>query len=177
MAENEIIKGIDNGLKAVIVNPGVIIGYSKYMTGSGELFKRVKAGLPFYTNGVTGYISVQDVVKAMILLMNSQISRERYILVGENKSHKDVLSDIADGYGKYRPFIGMKKSLIFSAHVLDFLGKLLGFTPLIDSSSARVAISRKSYSSMKFLSQFPDFRFSGIRKSVLEICEFDKRFS
>lgn len=84
LAELEIKKGIDKGLDSVIVNPGVILGYSKEMKGSGVLFERVKKGMPFYTNGLTGYVAVQDVAKAMILLMKSDISDERYVLTAEN---------------------------------------------------------------------------------------------
>lgn len=173
-AERVVNEGISQGLNAVTVNPGVIIGYSKNWSGSGELFKRVKAGLPFYTNGMTGYITVQDVVKAMILLMNSEISNERFVLVGENVSHKEILSNIADGYGKYRPFIGIGKSLISVSHVLEIVGKIFGFTPVIDSSSARTSISRKSYSNKKFLKAFPEFEFSKIDETIKRICEFDK---
>ena len=124
MGEKAVNEGIAQGLDAVIVNPGVIIGYSKNRTGSGELFKRVKSGMPFYTNGITGYVNVQDVAEAMILLMKSSVRNDRFILVGENKCHKDILQKIAAGYGKFRPFIGMRKSLIYIAWVLEILGKL-----------------------------------------------------
>ena len=175
LSENEIRTGIQNGLKAVIVNPGVIFGYSKDKTGSSILFDRVKKGMPFFTNGQTGYVAVQDVVKAMILLMRSDISDERYVLTGENCSHKDVLRWMAEDYGVFRPFIGVNRSMLVSAYVLEFFGKFFGFTPLIDSSSARVAISKKSYSSQKFLSVFTSFKFSGIQDSITQICEFDKK--
>ena len=174
LAELEIKKGIDKGLDSVIVNPGVILGYSKEMKGSGVLFERVKKGMPFYTNGLTGYVAVQDVAKAMILLMKSDISDERYVLTAENCLHKDVLRWMAEGYDVMRPFIGMNRSLPVIACMLEFLGKLFGFTPIIDRSSARVAISKKSYSSQKFLSVFPDFKFSDIRYTIIQIGEFDK---
>lgn len=174
LGEKVVYEAILKGLNTVTVNPGVIIGYSKNMTGSGELFKRVKKGLPFYTNGITGYVNVQDVVKAMIVLMKSEVKNERFVLVGENKTHKDVLRNIADGYGKYRPFIGMGKSLISISYALEMLGKLVGFTPLIDSSSARTSISKKRYSSEKFKKTFPDFQFSSIENTIHKICQFDK---
>ena len=47
LAEKEINNGIQKGLNAVIVNPGVILGYTPNWSGSGELFKRVKKGLPY----------------------------------------------------------------------------------------------------------------------------------
>ena len=174
LGEKVVHEAILKGLNTVTVNPGVIIGYSKNMTGSGELFKRVKKGLPFYTNGITGYVNVQDVVKAMIVLMKSEVKNDRFVLVGENKTHKDVLRNIADGYGKYRPFIGMGKSLISISYALEMLGKLVRFTPLIDSSSARTSISKKRYSSEKFKKTFPDFQFSSIENTIHKICQFDK---
>ncbi|MHB9056644.1 MAG: NAD-dependent epimerase/dehydratase family protein [Paludibacteraceae bacterium] len=175
LSEVEIKRGIEQGLKAVVVNPGVILGYSKSMSGSGELFKRVKKGLPFYTNGTTGYVAVQDVARAMIRLMKSDISDERFVLVGENCSHKDVLQWMADEYGKFRPFIGMEKSLLVSARFLYFFGRIGGFKPLIDASSAKISISKKAYSNRKFISQFPDFKFTPIRETIRQICQFDKR--
>ena len=174
LGEKVVHEAILKGLNAVTVNPGVIIGYSKNMTGSGELFKRVKKGLPFYTNGITGYVNVQDVVKAMIVLMKSEVKNERFVLVGENKTHKDVLRNIADGYGKYRPFIRMGKSLISISYALEMLGKLVGFTPLIDSSSARTSISKKRYSANRFQTAFPDFQFTSIEENIHSICQFDK---
>lgn len=173
--EQVVNDAVSNGLNVVTVNPGVIIGYSKSMSGSGELFRRVKNGLSFYTNGVTGYVSVEDVARAMILLMKSEIVNERFVLVGENKSHKDLLRKIAVGYGKLRPFIGMGKALVSVAYVLEIIGKVFHFTPVIDSSSARTAISKKHYSSQKFLDNFPGFQFTSIDKTIERICEFEKR--
>ena len=175
LAEIEIKNGISKGLQAVVVNPGVILGYSKNMTGSGELFKRVKAGLPFYTNGMTGYVAAQDVVKAMILLMKSNVNDHRFVIVGENKTHKEILRNMADGYGKFRPFVEMGESLLASAKVLEVLGKVFKFTPIIDSSSARISISRKLYSNQKFRNRFPDFQFTPLNETIRQICEFDKK--
>ena len=173
LAEIEIQKGIEQGLNAVIVNPGVILGISAKMTGSGELFKRVKKGLPFYTYGKTAYVDVRDVCRAMIVLMNSEINAERFVLVGENCAHKDILQWMAEGYHVYRPFIGFGKSLIPVAGLLEIMGIFFGFAPLLDRSSALTSISRKEYSSRKFLSTF-DFTFTPIRQCIGEMCEFDR---
>ena len=104
LSEQEVWKGVARGLNAVIVNPGVILGVSGTETGSSQLFSQVRKGLMFYTNGGSGYVYVQDVVKAMMLLANSQISAQRFVLVAENCSNRDVLSWMADGFGKRRSF-------------------------------------------------------------------------
>ena len=49
--EMEVWRGITEGLDAVIVNPSVIIGKNAGFEGSGAIFKLVKGGFPFYTDG------------------------------------------------------------------------------------------------------------------------------
>ena len=177
LSEQEVWKGIAHGLNAVIVNPGVILGVSGTETGSSQLFSRVRKGLMFYTNGGSGYVDVQDVVKVMMLLTNSQISSQRFVLVAENCSNRDVLNWMADGLGKRRPFIGIGKNLLwFVGIVSEVLGKILCFKPLIDRGTARSATNREYYSSRK-LQEAIGFQFTTIEKSISEICEFQTKYS
>jgi nucleoside-diphosphate-sugar epimerase len=166
-------KGIHAGLNAVIVNPGVILGYSGSDKGSSELFARIRKGLPFYTHGGSGYIDVQDVVKLMIELTNSTITAERYILVAENCSNKDVLSWMADGYGKRQPTIGInKKFMLAIGAISEIAGKILPFTPILDRSLAQSASNRAYYSNRKIV-ELTQFQFNSIEKCINEVCVFD----
>ena len=107
-AEMEIWRASQEGVEVVIVNPGIILGSGFWQAGSGKLFTQVYNGLKFYTEGITGFVGVKDVVKSMILLMNSEIKNERFILVSENKSFKDVFFLMADAFGKSKPSIKIK---------------------------------------------------------------------
>lgn len=174
-SEQEVWKGIRAGLNAVIVNPGVILGFSGTDKGSSELFARVRKGLPFYTLGGSGYIDVQDVVKIMIELTNQNISAQRYILIAENCSNKDILSWMADGYGKKKPCICInKKTLLAIGSILELLGKVFGFTPTLDRSMARSASNRAYYSNAKIRNELK-YQFKSIEKCIQEICDFDKK--
>ncbi len=96
-AEIEVWRASQEGINVVIVNPGVILGSGFWQSGSGKMFSKIYKGFKFYTEGVTGFIGVADVVKVMINLMESNISNERYILVSENDSFKNVFFAIANG--------------------------------------------------------------------------------
>jgi dihydroflavonol-4-reductase len=173
-SEQEVWKGIKNGLNAVIVNPGVILGVSGQNTGSSQLFYQVQKGLIFYTNGGSGYVDVQDVVKAMIQLVKSKISGERFVLVGENSSNKDVLSWMADSFGKRRPFICIGKRMMLSiGYLSEIIGKLFNFSPMIDLGTAKSAINREFYSSHK-IEKALGFEFNPIEKCIKEVCDFQK---
>src|SRR5690606_36647862 len=94
-AEMEVWRGTQEGLNAVIVNPGVIIGPGIWNHRSGNIFKKVYKVLPLFTHGVTGYDDIEDVVLSMIQLMESPIKNERFILVSENWSYKHFIDKIA----------------------------------------------------------------------------------
>ena len=173
-SEQEVWKGIEKGLNAVIVNPGVILGFSANNTGSSQLFYQVKKGLKFYTMGGSGYVDVQDVVKAMIMLTNSNVRSERYILVNENCSNRDVLWWMADGFSKKRANIKVNRLVLYIAgFCAEILGKIFRFTPIIDRKTATTATNRQYYSNQKLLNQF-DFKYQPLDKSIKAVCEFMK---
>jgi dihydroflavonol-4-reductase len=149
-SELEVWKGIKEGLNAVIVNPGVILGVSGTNAGSSELFSRVKKGLMFYTKGGSGYVDVQDVVHAMILLTQNDLSGERYILVSENCSNRDILNWMADGLGKRRPMICISKTVLLKiAGFFDFIGKIFHFHPVLNRETVFTICNREYYSTKK----------------------------
>lgn len=172
LSEQEVWKGISKGLNAVIVNPGVILGVSGNDSGSSMLFSRVKKGMPFYTAGGSGYVYVEDVVKAMIALMESDISAERFILVAENVSNREILSMISTGFNMRKPFLPVGRTLLSVVGVFsEVAGRIFGFIPLIDRGSARTATGRSFYSNRKII-RYTDIKFTPVAGCVARICRF-----
>ena len=106
-SETEIWRGIQEGLDAVIVNPSIILGPANWETGSPKIFKTVWDGIKYYTNGITGYVDVKDVAKAMVLLMDDKnfesCKNKRYLLNAENLSYRNIFNQIAEELGKPKP--------------------------------------------------------------------------
>ncbi|MDZ7612487.1 MAG: NAD-dependent epimerase/dehydratase family protein [Flavobacteriaceae bacterium] len=102
-AEMEVWRACQEGVGCIIVNPGVIIGPGFWNAGTGKIFSKVKRGLSYYPVGKTGFVGVNDVAKAMIALMKSDIKNESFILVSENLFLKDLLFKIADSMNVKRP--------------------------------------------------------------------------
>src|SRR5699024_10789789 len=88
-AEMEVRRGSQEGVPVVIVNPGVIIGPGIWDTGSGVMFLQIFNGLRYSFPKVTGFVGVNDVVKVMTQLMESDIVNKKYVVVAENRSFMD----------------------------------------------------------------------------------------
>ena len=151
-AEREVWRGMAEGLKAVIVNPAIILGAGNFNTGSSRMFQTVYNGLKFYTRGVNGFVDVNDVVKAMILLMESNISGERFLLNSENISYKQLFEMMARPLGVAAPKYQAGSFLSeLSWRILKAKSLITGKSPLITKQTARTANRIYHYSNKKFV--------------------------
>lgn len=169
-AEMEVWRGIEEGLNAVIVNPGVILGAGNWNKGSCKLFKLVWNGMPFYTTGVNGYVDVKDVADAMIQVMDKNIFGERFILVTENLEMRKYLDMVAEQFKKKKPSIEAGKFLSQLAIIADALKSFFtGSNPSLTKETGRSARKRFYYSSKKINDKI-NFEFTPINKTINEIC-------
>lgn len=120
-AEMEVWRGTQEGLNAVIVNPGIIMGTSPDGGGSGVIVSMAASGIPFYPSGAMGIVDVQDVVKVMVQLMDSEIINEQFILVGENVTYKELLSKLASLLGKKPPSKKLSRRIMLFLSGIDWL--------------------------------------------------------
>lgn len=167
-AEMEIWRGTQEGIDAVVVNPGIILGGGFWHSGSGSLFKRVYKGLSHYTTGVTGYIDVMDVVNSMVLLMNKPIKNERYIIVSESLSFKDFTVKTANALNVKAPTKEASKNLLQIAWRLDWLRQKLTGKRRRLTKKMTETVSRKSYYSNKKLVDTLELQLKPIDVSIHE---------
>ena len=168
-AEMEIWRAQQEGLEVVIINPGVIIGPGFWEQGSGELFRRIKKGLSFYTKGSTGFVAVPDVVAIMHQLMNSSIKGERFILIGQNIIFQDLQYSIADSLKVKRPKHHATPSLMNVLSKLDWLASnIFGQKRQLSKASARSSYTTDLYSNEKIKNAL-NFAFIDVHDYIKEI--------
>jgi dihydroflavonol-4-reductase len=125
-SEMEVWRGMQEGLNAVIVNPSIILGPGFWDHGSSSIFTKIDQGMKFFSYGMTGYVGVWDVVRAMTMLMESDRAGERFLVTAENLTYKEVFDRVAEALGKRRPDIEGTRFMTELAWRLDwFKSKLL----------------------------------------------------
>jgi len=171
MAELEVWRGIAEGLNAVIVNPSIILGPGNWNDSSTAIFKSVYNGSPWYTDGTTGFVDARDVAAAMIQLMHSDISAERFIISAENRSYREVFNLIADAFHKKHP---SKKATAFLAAIVWRLeaikSKFTGSKPLITRETTRTAFAKIGYDNSKIKKMLPAFEFHQLEETIKYTC-------
>lgn len=166
-AEMEVWRGIGEGLDTVIVNPATIIGYGDWHSGSSAIFKNVYNEFPWYTDGLNGFVDVEDTAKATVLLMESTISEERFIVCGDNWPFRQLFDTMATAMKKKGPHKLATPFLGALAWRLEKLKSLItGKKPLLTKESARVAQSKTSFNNAKILQALPGFSFTPLEKTI-----------
>ncbi|WP_111682340.1 NAD-dependent epimerase/dehydratase family protein [Winogradskyella tangerina] len=171
-AELEVWRGTQEGVDAVVVNPGVILGAGYWRGGSsGNLFHQIYKGMRYYVTGVVGYVDVFDVVNAMVQLMNSDIKNQRFILTSENLVFKDFQNKVAKALHVTPAKKEAKPWLLSIGWRLDWLKhKLFKTRRTLSKQSAKSFVSITKYDNSK-LKNALDFEFKSIDQSIKEVCE------
>jgi nucleoside-diphosphate-sugar epimerase len=155
----------------VIVNPTIILGYGDWHKGSAAMFKNAFKEFPWYTEGTSGFVDAMDVAKIMIILMDSKICSERFIISSENRSYKDVFTKMALAFGKKPPH---KKATPFLSGIVWRWEKIKSLfssaDPLLTRETAETAQMHVSYDNSKILKNLTDFQFRSLDETILDYC-------
>ena len=167
LAEMEVWRAIGEGLNAVIVNPGIILGPGNHRDLSMQLMKIVHRGFPFYPTGITSWVGVDDVVKLLAMLMESDVTAERYIISEGNFTYRDIFILIANALQKSPPRF---RANSFLSGIVWRLSKvkstLLGKSALITRESTNNANSFSFYNNDKLLTEFPAFSYRPVKETI-----------
>ena len=171
LAEMQVWRGIGEGLNAVMVNPVIILGAGDWNGGSSQIFKTAYDEFPWYTNGSTGFVDVRDVAKAMIELMNSNISAERFIISAENRTYANVFNLIAKAFGKKPPH---KRVTPLLAKIVWRLETIKSYftvkEPLVTKETTATALAKVNFDNTKLKNFLPDFEYRKIEDTIADTC-------
>lgn len=173
-SELQAWRGFNEGLKIVIVNPGVVLGPGAPQKGSLLLFQAGRKGIPFYTKATTGYVDVRDVCRAAVELMEKEIFGKHFILVSENVDNKALFTMIATEFNAKAPrFEAGKIILTLAAYFSEVYGFFTGKTPQLTRETVKSAQKPQEYSN-QLIKKTLNFEFIPLRQTIKDTCNFLK---
>ena len=171
-AEMEVWRGMGEGLDAVIINPSTVLGFGNWHDSSCAIFKNSYKGFPWYTNGVNGFVAVEDVARTAVLLLESNITEERFIINHENWEFKKLFDAIADGFGQKHPKWQATPFLSSIAWRMEKIKSALkNAKPLLTKETARIALSKTYWQNDKILKALPGFSFMPLEPCIIKACK------
>ena len=175
-AEEEVRKGVHRGLRAVMVNPSVVIGPRDIHFHGGQLLRDIhRKRLFYYVSGGMNIAYVDDVVKGHILAARQGRMGERYILGGENLTHKEIISTVAEVVGGIRPLFKVPPPVVrLIAATAESVGTLIQRKPWVTKELLASSGMYNYYSSDKAQREL-GYRFTPFEEAVRKTFEWYSR--
>ncbi len=133
-AEQEVLKGVAQGLDAVILNPGSLLGpgdMRRMEKGYVGLIYKYKPMFRFH--GGINFVDVNDVVRGHLAAAERGRTGERYILGGENLSFGDLIVRVNAILGRPAPRLSVPREMMGvvagALKLLNFFGVDIHMTP------------------------------------------------
>lgn len=172
LGEMEVWRGVGEGLQAVVVNPSIILGAGDWESSSSKIFKSVYDEFPWYTEGVTGFVDVKDVAAAMLQLMDSPISGERFILSAENKTYREIFNLIAQAFHKKLPHKKVTPLIAAIVWRLEALkSRFSGKEPLVTKETAATALTKVYFDNSKLKQSLPGWQYTALEDTIARVCK------
>lgn len=169
LAELQVWRGIEEGLKAAIINPTIILGAGNWQQGSAAIIDTIAKGFKFYSTGKNGFVDARDLAEIMHRLMHSNIAGERFVTAAENWYFRDVFFAIADALQIKRPHIEAKPWMTELVWRLEKIKTLWGGRPAVTRETAFSARQVYEYHAEKVKNAL-NFEFRPLQQSIDDFC-------
>lgn len=150
LAEQEVKRGIDQGLAAVFVNPANIVGPYDNHNWSTMIKLTVTGKLPAVPPGRGSFCHVREVAKALINAGEKGEIGEHYLLGGCDASYLDFVQTVAQLIGKNQKFKIMPLPFLkIYAYLSAFGGFITGKPPQLTPELATLTSAKMCCESQK----------------------------
>lgn len=171
-AEREVWRGMEEGLKALIVNPGLVLAPGFWDQSSSRIFDTCYKGNKFYTNGMGAYVTAMDVGQAITALMSKERFGERYILIENNYTFHNILSHIQNSLNRPGPVINASPGLLRMAAFFEGIFSFFSGAPRkITKSLVHAAFNKQLFSNSK-IKKALGIEFTSTHQAIGEICRY-----
>lgn len=175
-AENAVQRGMVEGLRAVIVNPSVVIGEGDLNSSSSRLVAYAMRRRLFYTNGVKGYVDVRDVARAAVSLAEMpQAIGKRFIVSAENLTFGTLFSMAARISDHWPPLIPLGRRVLTGIYKVEkLLNKWFGRRPILSEALIANACDMSYYDNSR-MKNLLNFTYTPIRETLERVIRYYKR--
>lgn len=105
-AERVVLREVEKGLWATIVNPSLMLGPWDWKPSSGKMFLAARFA-PLAPTGASNFCDVRDVAAGVIAAASRGAAGRRFILGGHNFTYWQAWKQMAKVAGKRGPFLPM----------------------------------------------------------------------
>ena len=165
--ELEVWRGSQEGLEVKIINPSVVLGPGLWgSSGSTSVFHYAYSEKAFYPAGNINVVDVRDVAEVAVILLNSKIKNERFVLSADSMPFGVFFTKVARAFGKKEPQKVVKPWMLKIAVPLEFIrSRIMGNEAMITKDTAILSKTKYHFKNDKVREKL-NFEFRKVDESI-----------
>ncbi|AWW30855.1 dihydroflavonol 4-reductase [Echinicola strongylocentroti] len=149
LGELEVWRGVQEGLKALVVNPAVLLARESETRSSAQIYRYVSEGHRFYPKGDINFIDIRDAASITYQLYLNDHWEERFILSKGSLPYQSFFAAMAKQMGKNAPKFAVGGMMISLATTWSQIKQIFGAKPLLNRQTAMIAQRPISFDNQK----------------------------
>ncbi len=167
LSQKLVLKEVNAGLDAVVVNPTFILGENDYKPSSGRIFRHVvNKRFVFYPPGGKNFVDAGMAARGIVSAMKKGKVGECYLLAGENHSYHNFFKLVKRIINQKALFIPIPKWVLLTAgYCGSLVEKVFKKSPQLTYTNARMLCLSNYFSANKACNEL-DFSIIGTANSA-----------
>jgi dihydroflavonol-4-reductase len=176
-AEQLVLDEVAQGLDAVIVNPGFMLGPWDWKPSSGKMLLKMAAGWGLLAPpGSNSYCDVRDVAAGIIAALDRGRTGERYILAGQTLTYRQAMELMARVTGGRRPIRTVRRWAVKTVGAFgDLHAWATGHESDVNSAAAAMSLWPKNFTSARAAAEL-NYRSRPVEHSASDAWEWLKKY-
>lgn len=176
LGEREVWRGIEEGLPAIILSPSIVLGPGRLNESSSKLFRYIYSESKSFAPGGSAFVGVKDICNAGILLMDSDIQNELFIISSDNLKYNELFQKIAAASNKKAPQYPVKKNIVNIIAFIELIFSVFGRQVKLPKETRRSMFSTSCFDGSKIVLN-SDFNYAGIDQDIQDTIKYHKTLS
>ncbi len=126
LGEQEVWRGVEEGLPAVILNPSVVLGAGNWQRSSLQLLNHAASQPAFYPPGILNYVDARNVAQAVYLVLQQELFASRFVLNAGHVPYATFYQQVAERLGLTPPLKTFTRWQARLAQMLSVAAKAFG---------------------------------------------------
>lgn len=176
-AEQLVLGEVMQGLDAVIVNPGFMLGPWDWKPSSGKMLLKVAAGWGLLAPpGTNSYCDVRDVAAGIVAALERGRLGERYILAGQTLTYRQAMELMARITGGRSPIRTVRRWAVKTVGAVgDLHAWAAGRESDVNSAAAAMSLWPKNFTSARAAAEL-GYQSRPIEQSAADAWEWLQEF-
>lgn len=155
-----------------ILNPTFMIGAYDSKPSSGKIILMgLKKRIVFYPPGGKNFVSVKDVVNAIMNAFHKGTSGEKYLIAGTNLSYKTFFKELRSVTNQKQILIPIPKFLLLTVGTFGSFMQKLNIKTSLSSSNMKILCVKNYYTNQKSIQEL-NIQYSSLNNAIKEAVDY-----